>query len=137
MLRIRTDQIDALRKPALDDFIDDMMLHVHEFFPDECMKLGLESVRGRIVEGIEKADGYGVTSPRGVCKYINLMMTFGPDFDTNPRTTSWAQPILKDTTVPDPTARMDVLSEKALSVLEQAEDPDIESAEDEGGTRSP
>jgi hypothetical protein len=136
MLRIRTDQLDALRKPALDDFVSEMMLHVHEYFPEECMRLGLSSVRARIVEGIEKAASYGVTSPRGVCKYINLTMAFGPDFDTNLQTASWVQPILKDATVPDPTARMDVLSEKALSVLEGEQDAGIESIDD-GGARSP
>jgi hypothetical protein len=121
MLRIRTEQLESLRAPALDDFIDEMMLHVHEYFPKESMELGLEAVRERIEDGIKKAEGHGVTSPRGVCKYINMMMTFGPDFDRHPDTAPWVRPILDDPEVPDGTARMDILSEKALEMLEEAE----------------
>jgi hypothetical protein len=121
MLRIRTEQLDALRAPALDDFIEEMMLHVHEYFPKESMALGLSAVRERIEDGIKRAEAHGVTSPRGVCKYINMMMTFGPDFDTHPDTAPWVKPILDDPEVPDGTARMDILSEKALSILEEEE----------------
>lgn len=121
MLRIRTEQIEALRTPALDDFVDEMMLHVHEFFPKESMELGVQAVRERVEDGIKRAEAHGVRSPRGVCKYINLMMVFGPDFDTHPDTAPWARPILDDPEVPDGTARMDLLSEKAIQVLKQAE----------------
>ena len=121
MLRIRTEQLDALRAPALDDFIDEMMLHVHEYFPKESMALGLEAVRARVEDGIKRAEAHGVTSPRAVCKYINMIMTFGPDFDTHPDTAPWVRPILVDPEVPDGTARMDILSEKALSILEEEE----------------
>jgi len=121
MLRIRTEQLDALRAPALDDFIDEMMLHVHEYFPKESMALGIEAVRARIEDGITRAEAHGVTSPRAVCKYINMIMTFGPDFDTHPDTAPWVRPILVDPEVPDGTARMDILSEKALSILEEEE----------------
>ena len=136
MLRIRDDQMNALQRPALEDFIDDMMLHVHEHFAEESAELGLVNVRERIEQGIRSAAGYGVVSPRAVCKYINLMMIFGPDFDTNPRTAPWVQPILNDITVPDPTARMDVLSDKALSVVEQAEGVAVDPAEELENMRS-
>ncbi|NUQ73418.1 MAG: hypothetical protein HUU21_07675 [Polyangiaceae bacterium] len=121
MLRIRTEQLEALRAPALDDFIDEMMLHVHEYFPKESMALGLAAVRERIEDGIKKAEAHGVTSPRGVCKYINMMMTFSPDFDTHPDTAPWVCPILDNPEIPDGTARMDLLSDKALAILDEAE----------------
>jgi len=130
MLRIREDQMNALQKPALEDFVDEMVLHVHEHFADESVELGIERVRARIEQAIRSAEGHGVVSPKGVCKYINLMMIFGPDFDTNPRTAPWVQPILNDVTVPDPTARMDVLSDRALAIVEQAEGVAEEPAEE-------
>jgi hypothetical protein len=136
MLRIRDDQMNVLRRPALEDFIDDMVLHVHEHFAEEAAQLGIASVRERVEQGIRSAEGHGVVSPRGVCKYLNLMMTFGPDFDTNPRTAPWVQPILNDITVPDPTARMDVLSDKALSVVKQAEGAAVDPAEELENMRS-
>ena len=134
MLRIRTEQLDALRAPALDDFVDEMMLHVHEYFPKESMALGLEAVRERIEDGIKRAEGHGVTTPKGVCKFINMMMAFGPDFDTHPDTAPWVKPILDDPAVPDGTARMDILSEKALEVLERAEQG---SSDEQQEMRSP
>lgn len=130
MLRIREDQMNALQRPALEDFIDEMTLHVHEHFAEESAQLGVESVRARVEQGVRSAESHGVVSPRGVCKYINLMMIFGPDFDANPRTAPWVQPILNDITVPDPTARMDVLTDKALSVVEQSEGVAVEPAEE-------
>lgn len=136
MLRIRTEQLDALRAPALDDFIDEMMLHVHEYFPKESMAIGLEAVRARIEDGIARAEAYGVTSPRGVSKFINMMMAFGPDFDARPDTAPWVVPILTDPAVPDGTARMDLLSEKALSILEDEEDEGA-SPEERQEMRSP
>lgn len=137
MLRIRTEQLEALRAPALDDFIDEMMLHVHEYFPRESMALGLEAVRERIEDGIKKAETHGVTSPRGVCKYINMMMTFGPDFDTHPDTAPWVRPILDDPEVPDGTARMDILSDKAVAILEKAEGASSDDSDEQQEMRSP
>ncbi len=63
MLRIRDDQMNALQRPALEDFIDDMMLHVHEHFAEESAELGIAGVRERIEQGIRSAEGYGVVSP--------------------------------------------------------------------------
>jgi hypothetical protein len=44
--------------------------------------------------GIQRAKVYGIKSRRDVCKYIDLMIVFGRDFDTNKRT-GWAREILK------------------------------------------
>lgn len=134
MLRIRDDQIEALRKPALEDFKDEMFLHLHEFFPDECARMGALSVRAFVEDGIRRADGYQVFSPRGVCKYLNLMMALGPDFDTAPKTAPWVQPILTDTSIPDTTARMDLLSEEAIQRL-TAEEGEGEPNEFDGETQ--
>ncbi len=53
-----------------------------------------------------------------------------------PRTAPWVQPILNDITVPDPTARMDVLGDKALSVVEEAEGVAVDPAEELENMRS-
>lgn len=136
MLRIRDDQLYALKAPALEDFVDEMVLHVHEFFPDECVELGPDAIRGLVEKGIEKAASFGIVSPRGVCKYINMIMAFGADFDTKPETAAWALPILRDESIPDPNARMDVLSERALSVLEEAEQKSGEPGDEPPVARS-
>ena len=64
-----------------------------------------------------------------------MMMTFEPDFDTHPDTAPWVRPILEDPEVPDGTARMDILTEKALELLEQAEGTSSDDEEQE--MRSP
>jgi hypothetical protein len=46
-----------------------------------------------VQHGIKRAAGYGLTARRDVCKYIDLMIVFGRNFDTD-RRYRWAGEIL-------------------------------------------
>jgi hypothetical protein len=63
-------------------------------------------LRDTIQYGTKRAAGYGITDRRELCKYIDLGVVFGRDFDTD-RCSSWAGKILGQRR--SPTVRMKTL----------------------------
>jgi hypothetical protein len=113
MLIIRQEQMDMFILASAKSFEDWMVVHLKKFFPEECQTLGDQGVRDTIRCGIEKAEGYGITTEHDVCMYIDLMFALGQDFDTDPDLL-WVQEILQDETLPDPGDRMDRLCYMAI-----------------------
>jgi hypothetical protein len=113
MLIIRRKQMQALSQNILKDFEDRMILHLNQFFPDQCEKLGEEGTRGAIRYGFERARKYGLATESDLAKYLNLMFTFGRDFDTDPNL-PWVAAILKARDDSTPSKRMARLYEKAV-----------------------
>ena len=89
-LIIRPAQLDAFSEDERRKFEDWMLAHVARFFPRKAKALGGESqTRDLIRHGIGRSASYGITAKRDVCKYVDLMMVFGRDFDADGRF-SWA-----------------------------------------------
>jgi hypothetical protein len=103
MLTIRPEQLAVFSKLEVRKFEDWTLAHLWRFFPRECRAAGEKQLRETIRYGIERAARYGVTSKRDVCKYIDLMIVFGRNFDTDPRY-PWAGQILAKPG--DPSAKM-------------------------------
>ena len=93
MLTIRQAQLAALSQLEVEKFEDWMLAHLWKFFPKQCAALGERQVREWIQHGIQRAAHYGFTAKRDVCKYSDLMILFGRDFDTDKRS-RWAGEIL-------------------------------------------
>lgn len=93
MLVIRTEQMSAFSAAAEKQFEDWMVLHLNKFFASKCSRMGEDALRELIRYGIRRAASYGLTIRREVCKYIDVMLVFGRDFEKDPRH-AWAQPIL-------------------------------------------
>jgi len=110
---IRNEQMDQLGKNEQKKFEDKMVVHLKEFFPDECREVGDDEVRQSIRYGVERAETYGITDERDVCSYIDVMYAFGPDFDKDPAC-SWAARILNDPDIEDGSQRADELHEEAI-----------------------
>jgi hypothetical protein len=53
----------------------------------------VDELRLLIDAGIEKAEYYGITAEDDVQTFLEYMLTYSPDFDTDPET-SWAGEIL-------------------------------------------
>ncbi len=83
-----------------------MVVHLNEFFPGHCKVLGEEKMRKAIQYGIERSRTYGIISERDVCKYIDFMFVFEPNFDTE---LSWANEILIDETIENPGEKIERL----------------------------
>jgi hypothetical protein len=119
MFNIRKEQLDALSEASLKNYENRMVIHLNKFFQPQCKLLGDAKLRETIHYGIARAKSYAIISERDVCKYIDLMLAFGRDFDKDPNY-SLAQQILTDKAILDPTQRINKLFETALAHLRQA-----------------
>ena len=117
MLTIRKEQVQALSRVTIQEFEKDMLQHLMQFFPDESAAMGNKELRAHIRHAIARAKGYGVSSERDLCKYLNLTMVYGRDFDTDPEV-EWMRDFLTDPDVSDPGERMSRLYAEALYRLE-------------------
>jgi hypothetical protein len=111
MMIIRNEQIAALEKAAFASFEQRARTHLAEKFPAVCARLGSQRLAGLIRNGIEKARGYGFEIEAQVAGYLDLMLTFGPNFDTDARH-AWAHPFLLES-AETPAMRMHQLLEQA------------------------
>ena len=105
---IRQEQMSAFQEDANADFENRMVVHLNKCFPAECQALQEAGVRKTIRYGIDQAAKYDVKAERDVCKYIDVMMVYGRDFDTR-EDLPWAPRILNDQVLRNSTARMDNL----------------------------
>jgi hypothetical protein len=93
MLTIRDEQFEILRQLGFKEFEDKMLAHIQEYFPEEYESMGEKVARDFIKLGIKKAETYQIKTQRSVCKFIDIMITAGEDFDEADRY-RWAREIL-------------------------------------------
>jgi Domain of unknown function (DUF4123) len=92
-LTIRAPQVSAFSQAAIQRFEDWMILHLRQFFPQQCDSLREAQLRELVAYGRERAARHKITSERDVSKFIDLMLVFGRDFDVDKRI-PWAGRIL-------------------------------------------
>lgn len=107
---IRSAQVNTLSENASQTFEDRMVAHLNRCFPDQCKAMQEPEVRETIRYGVKQAAQYGIKAQRDVCKFIDLMVVFGRDFDRDPGV-PWASSILSDRALKDPTVRTEALYE--------------------------
>jgi hypothetical protein len=116
MLEIRQEQIERLSEAASKNFEDRMLVRLEKFFPQHFTALGEEKTRFLVQFGVERAKTYSIASERDVCKYIDLMVSFGVEFDTDPKL-PWASQILNDPSLKNPRLKTDTLFKAGLDHL--------------------
>lgn len=79
---------------TLRKFEDLVLAHLKKFFPNQCKALGEARIRETIRYGVDRARGYQIVAERDVCKYIDLVIVLGRDFDTDDEL-PWAGRILR------------------------------------------
>ena len=114
MLTIRREQLKVFSQADEAKFEAWMLAHLNNFFPRQCAALGGTKLRETIKEGIKRAAAYEIVAKSDVCKYIDLMVVFGRDFDSDKRF-PWAAEILKKRK--NPSARIQALFEAAQKHL--------------------
>lgn len=95
MLTIRKEQLKVFSKNEGLKFEEQAAAHLHKIFPEQSQALGEEKLGQLIRYGIERARTHEIVAQRDVCKYIDLMMIFGRDFDTNKKL-PWAAAALSE-----------------------------------------
>jgi hypothetical protein len=93
MLTIRQEQFAAFSQAELRKFEEWTMVHAKKFFPRHCQKLGDPQLRELIRYGMKRSVAHGFIAKNDVCKYIDLMVVFGRDFEADNRY-PWAREIL-------------------------------------------
>jgi hypothetical protein len=93
LLGMRREQLAAFSEVEFRKFEDWMVAHLNRFFPRECRAMGEAKLRGTVRYGIQRAAAYGLKAKRDVCKYIDVMIVLGNDFDKDKRH-GWAREIL-------------------------------------------
>lgn len=117
MLTIRTQQMEKFSEAALKRFEDTMVVHLKEFFPDFCETSGEPKIRELIRYGVKRSAFYQFNAERDVSRYIDLMVTLGPDFDAD-KQLHWAGEILRTRNSPE--TRVSILLETAQKHLSKS-----------------
>ena len=112
MLTIRKEQLVAFGPLGKKAFEDRMIAHLKKVFPEKFESLGEPKIREAIQYGTQRAASYRIISERDVCKYIDLMLLYGRDFDKDPAL-PWAQSILQNQALRNPTAKIERLYKAA------------------------
>ncbi len=118
MLLIRKEQMDVLRANMLKQFENLMVSHLKKYFPKKCEVLEEDGLRKTIRYGIEQAKLYGIVIESDVSLYLNLMFTFGKDFDKS-ESYPWAPEILKNEDFGGPRQRIKLLYKEAEKHIPQ------------------
>jgi hypothetical protein len=92
-LTIRPAQFGVFSQLETRKFEAWMARHLRKFFSSQCDALGESRIVETIQYGMKRAPQHGFKTRRDVCKYIDLMIVLGRDFDTGERT-RWAAGIL-------------------------------------------
>jgi len=120
MLVIRKAQLRALKKAAEMGFENKMVAHLNQFFPVVFAKMEEAEMLEMIRYGIQRARHHGFESGRDICKYIDVMVVFGPDFDKD-ADLPWAAEILSDNTTTDNKVRINLLITSAIAQADNQE----------------
>jgi hypothetical protein len=116
MLVLRSVQLRQMEELSRRSFERRLARHLEESFPEECARLGDDEVRRMCSQGVDRAQSHGFRSERDICKFLNLIVVFGFEFD---RELPWAVEILA---VDDPSPeRMERLYAAALEAAEIAD----------------
>lgn len=112
MLTIRKEQMAAFGPLGKKVFEDRMVAHLKKVFPEQAQTLGEPKLRETIQYGTQRAAAYRITSERDVCKYTDLMILYGRDFDKDPAH-PWAQSILQNQAIRNPSTKIERLYKAA------------------------
>ncbi|MCP3135804.1 hypothetical protein [Pyxidicoccus xibeiensis] len=114
-LTIRTAQMEVLAADLRQRFEDRLREDLVRYWPDACRELGDAGLRGRVREGVERAQAHGVSAQRDVLRFLNVVFALGPGFESDVRY-PWAADILGAPGVPA-AVRMDQLCAHVQQVL--------------------
>src|SRR5580692_10520772 len=112
MLTIRKEQLAVFGPLGKKAFEDHMVAHLKKVFPAQFESFGDPQLRETIQYGTQRAAAYHITSERDVCKYIDLMILYGRDFDKDPNL-PWAQSVLRNQAIRNPSSKIERLFKAA------------------------
>jgi len=98
VLRIRPEQIRALRRDADEDLEPRLLDHLRRRHPEATALRGPEPLAAFVHHQLERAAGYGLASERDRARFVELALVFGDAFDAD-EALAWAGPTLRDSSL--------------------------------------
>jgi hypothetical protein len=92
-MQIRPEQLAALKDASLANFEQQLAGHCRTFAPNMSERAGATKVREFVHTGVQRARGHGFTLRGPMRLYLELMLSCGCDFDTDPQL-PWAREAL-------------------------------------------
>lgn len=108
----------AARLRSLEDWL---LAHARRHLSDHIASKNDTELREAIRAGITRARAYGAETQSAICKYVDLRLVLGEDFEENPAH-PWAARILRGTARVSPDERLQALCAAALQHLSLEEE---------------
>lgn len=89
-----------------------MIVHLKKVFPDRVSTMQEPALLDIVRYGIQHARIYSIVAERDVCKYIDLSVLYGRDFDKD-AALPWATAILQNKNIRSPSTKVDRLFREA------------------------
>ncbi len=115
MLVIRKEQMDALRRDALEKYYCDMETHLRLKFAMETSGLVPEAMRSAIVDGVRRAEDHDITDKNDIRRFLEYLTEYGENFGRS-HETAWAGAVLAQDYLTG-TEKVDELDRYELFVL--------------------
>ena len=117
LLCVRAEQMKVLQAKALCNFEDELF----GYFKKKAVSMswtvdGDKAIRETVQSGINRAQKYGFTKRGPVRFFVELLFTFGSEFDTDPLL-PWAEGVLNNESIKDQVERAGILREAMLEYL--------------------
>lgn len=120
MLVIRNEQMDALAQPARFAFINEMISHMQQHFPELLVGMVTADIYHRIDCSVRQAAGFELISRRDVCRFLNLCGVYGWDFLDAPENQWMLAQYLGNVSITEPSERIQLLVDQCLWRMEVA-----------------
>jgi hypothetical protein len=120
---IRAEQMAAFEQAAVRNFRLELAGHCRDFAPGLAGQAGPDNVARFVENGMERARASGITLRGPTRLYIELMLSFGSEFDTDAQL-HWARPPKAE----DEMERAQALREAAAAYIDRVMGPKREHA---------
>jgi hypothetical protein len=108
VLTVRNNQLAQFEIYARHNFIEFLCQSLLDLFPEDLRDLDSGDLYRKIEQAITQASCYGLNRKSDIFRYMNLAVTCGWDFDTQPANV-WMRNMLVDPAVSCPSDRLDRL----------------------------
>ncbi|MFO1372492.1 MAG: hypothetical protein U1F42_08880 [Candidatus Competibacteraceae bacterium] len=119
--KIRELPVSVLARTGEDkqiSFGDYMLKLLYALFFEKYEVVGDPNIRQLVRQGYQAARSYNLIGEPGIATYICLMFIFGSGFDCDPQY-PWAEAVLSDAALTDPTKKGESLYKSAIAYLDK------------------
>ncbi len=106
-------QMAAFAAAQRTRFVDRMCAWLRDQFRDELWALADQELQRRVEAALVRADELGLRTERDCCRYLNLAVLYGWDFERR-EANAFMRAILEDRSVDNPGRRLQRLVEECL-----------------------